>query len=622
MRKSLCSILILTAVNGCATGPEAIAPHQASIEQFIKIRWPGNGELAANGYFYYIDLKDGVRQLFRRAPGQRNATAITDFQDGIGGYTLSPDGRRIAITAGRGGDEQYDIHLMDAATEQIKPILVDRETVFGSVVWDRDSRTFAYRANKESKEDFHVFIYFLSSGESERVWADAGYWYPVDFNEDRTKLVVGKYVSAAKSYLWELSLIGLGARPLTPTDEWWSFSGVGYDEDATHLLVVSNHGGDRKRLQRINLSTNRIEAVLPQFDNNDMDYAVLNLRRDTIATVVNTDGFAELHLFSLPDFKPLPGPPIAEGVVGNISFQGDTLLYALNNANTPGLIYRWEMGKADSKPVAMTEADTRNIDLDSFAFPKLIKYRSFDGLEIPAFLYLPPHHEGRNAIPFIVSYHGGPESQYRPRFSRVFQYFLSRGFGVLAPNVRGSSGYGTAYVQMDNYKKRMDSVKDGVAAARWLVDNGYSAPKMIAAYGGSYGGFMVMAVITQAPELFGAACNVVGIVNFETFLKRTKAYRRKLREAEYGPLTDPDFLESISPIHLIDRIQTPVLIAHGRNDPRVPIHEAEQLHAAMKERGLETEIIVFDDEGHGFRKEANRIVFYRKLVDFFEKHLK
>jgi dipeptidyl aminopeptidase/acylaminoacyl peptidase len=193
---------------------------------------------------------------------------------------------------------------------------------------------------------------------------------------------------------------------------------------------------------------------------------------------------------------------------------------------------------------------------------------------------------------------------------------------VLAPNVRGSSGYGKAYLEADNYKNRQISVNDGVWAAKFLVDGGYSEPRKIGAWGGSYGGFMVMAVITEAPGLFGAACNVVGIVNFETFLRQTKAYRRHLREAEYGPLSDPAFLRSISPIHRVDRIETPLMLAHGLNDPRVPVGEAMQVAVALKRRGVDVEELYFPDEGHGFRKEANRLLYLEQAVRFFEKHLR
>jgi dipeptidyl aminopeptidase/acylaminoacyl peptidase len=243
-------------------------------------------------------------------------------------------------------------------------------------------------------------------------------------------------------------------------------------------------------------------------------------------------------------------------------------------------------------------------------------------LEIPAFLYLPPGHRKGERIRFLVTFHGGPESQFRPGFRAEIPYFLSRGFGVLAPNVRGSSGYGTEYLEADNYKNRMKSVDDGVACAKWLVKHGYSKEKSIGVYGGSYGGFMVVATATRAPGLFGAACDIVGIVNFQTFLERTKPYRRKLREAEYGPLTDPDFLKSISPLYLVDKMDTPMLIAHGKNDPRVPIDEATQLYEALKSRDKVVELLVFDDEGHGFRKDENRIEFYEKMADFFEQQLK
>jgi len=302
----------------------------------------------------------------------------------------------------------------------------------------------------------------------------------------------------------------------------------------------------------------------------------------------------------------MAGPKIDKGIVGNIDFAGTALLYSLNNANTPGVVYRWDMDRPAALPVALTSADTRGIDVSRFRLPKLVHYPSFDGRKIPAFLYLPRDYEEGKKIPFLVQYHGGPEGQYRPYFNRAFQYFLSRGYGIIAPNVRGSSGYGKAYIEADNYKKRMVSVKDGVWAAKYVIDQGFTDNKKLAAWGGSYGGFMVMATITEAPKLFGAACNIVGIVNFETFLKQTKAYRRHLREAEYGPLSDPEFLRSISPIYKVDRIETPLMLAHGLNDPRVPVGEAMQVAVALKKRGMEVEELYFPDEGHGFAKKFNR----------------
>ncbi len=619
-------IVVAIALNlaGCAASQarkDARNPQKAAVERFVKIRAPWSGTLAANGHFYYIDLKDGVQQLHKRTGQPGEGVALTDFADGASGYTVSDDGKWIVITASTGGDEQLDLYLMDTKTETIKPLFFDRETVSGSVVWRRDSKAFAYRANKDVKSDFNIYIYDLADGSNTKVWDKPGYWYPIDFSADGRKLLAGKYVSASESYAWEIMLPDNGARPLMQRPDKFAFFPVGYDNNDSFLYAITDYQSDRRALQRIEVNGSYAINVLPQFKDHDIDNAVMNQKRDIMAVTVNADGYGELHLYSLPSFKPLDTPDIPRGLVRNLAFQGSTLTYSLTNTITPGVIYTWNVDQPGSKPVPMTTADTQNLDLATFSLPELIHYQSDDGMEVPAFLFLPPGYDRGEQIPFIISYHGGPEGQYRPGLSRHFLYFMSRGFGVLAPNVRGSSGYGTAYLEADNYKNRMLSVQDGVAAAKWLIDNGYSRPKMIGAYGGSYGGFMTMAVITQAPHLFGAACNVVGIVNFKTFLERTKAYRRKLREAEYGPLSDPEFLESISPIYLVDRIQTPVLIAHGKNDPRVPVYEAEQLYDEMKKRGQDAELLIFDDEGHGFRKEANRIVFYTRLADFFEKHL-
>jgi dipeptidyl aminopeptidase/acylaminoacyl peptidase len=187
--------------------------------------------------------------------------------------------------------------------------------------------------------------------------------------------------------------------------------------------------------------------------------------------------------------------------------------------------------------------------------------------------------------------------------------------------VRGSVGYGREFHQLDNYKNRWNSVRDGVEAARWLVRSGMSAPGRIAAMGGSYGGFMATATVIEGGDLYGASVNIVGIVNFETFLEQTKGYRRKLREAEYGPLSDPQFLISISPIHRIEDITVPMLIAHGLNDPRVPVGEAMQLAEELQKLGRDPETVYFHDEGHGFRKLDNRLLFYERVDRFLSEHL-
>jgi len=251
-----------------------------------------------------------------------------------------------------------------------------------------------------------------------------------------------------------------------------------------------------------------------------------------------------------------------------------------------------------------------------------VRYTSFDGVEIPAFLYLPPDFRPGKPVPFVIHMHGGPESQFQPGFVRHFQFLLLSGYGILAPNVRGSTGYGKAYVDKDNYKNRLDSVKDLKAGADFLIKEGYSAPGMLAVKGASYGGYMTLAAITEYPSLFSAAVDEVGIANFVTFLENTGPWRRHLREAEYGSLeNDRDFLAEISPINKVEKIRAPLLVIHGANDPRVPIGEAEQMVARLRALGRTVEFIRLEDEGHQIAKMKNKLTVFPTAVRFLREHL-
>jgi dipeptidyl aminopeptidase/acylaminoacyl peptidase/quinol monooxygenase YgiN len=283
------------------------------------------------------------------------------------------------------------------------------------------------------------------------------------------------------------------------------------------------------------------------------------------------------------------------------------------------------------KLTQVTKSDLAGIDPETFAEPELIKYKTFDGREFPAWFYVPKRsNDGVRRPPakpslrtVIVSVHGGPEGQERPGFNALYQYYLSRGYAILAPNVRGSTGYGKTYSHLDDVEKREDSVHDLAAAVDWLTTKGGADKKRIAIMGGSYGGYMTMAAITLYPDLWAAAVNTVGIVNWETFLMNTSGYRRRQREVEYGRLDkNLAFLRAISPIQKVDRIKTPLFVIHGKNDPRVPYTEAEQIVASLKKRGATVEYKLFDDEGHGISKRKNRLELYPLVADFLDKYMK
>ena len=255
-----------------------------------------------------------------------------------------------------------------------------------------------------------------------------------------------------------------------------------------------------------------------------------------------------------------------------------------------------------------------------FTAPELVYYPTFDNRDIPAWLYLPETQT--EPVPAVVIVHGGPEGQSRPNLNFLAQYLTQHGYAVLVPNVRGSTGYGNRYSHLDDVAKRMDSVADLAYGAQWLKQQAGVAENRIAVYGGSYGGFMVLSALTTYPELFAAGVDIVGISNFVTFLENTSGYRRAHREAEYGSLEENRaFLEEISPLSHVDKLKAPLMVIHGANDPRVPLGEAEQLVETLEAHGVETELLVFADEGHGLVKLANKLVAYPAIVKFLNKQL-
>ncbi|MCP4229672.1 MAG: S9 family peptidase [bacterium] len=296
------------------------------------------------------------------------------------------------------------------------------------------------------------------------------------------------------------------------------------------------------------------------------------------------------------------------------------MVFTHNNTTSPTSVYRWEIGS--DTVTRLTYPFLSGIAPGSFVSSELIRYESFDGLEIPTFVYEPVGLRPGERAPVIVYAHGGPESQAQAWFSGIFQYYIDKGYGVVIPNIRGSSGYGLEYARADNIHKRLDSVKDMEYLVKWLEGQPWVDDDKLVITGGSYGGYMVLACLTEQPDLWAAGVCSVGIANFVTFLENTGVWRRPLRESEYGYLeTDREFLESISPLTNAHRIRVPLMVIHGANDPRVPVGEAEQIVDAARENGVPVEYLLYEDEGHGLSKLKNRLDAYPKQMRFLEEVL-
>lgn len=646
---SLLFVLAAAAPAMAQTAPAAPQASKASgtLEQFYKIRAPGSADLLADGSMLVRDWPDGIFQLYlvtpkagSYKPGEATFTKLTSYPDGLASYSLSPDRTHAVLAYGSGGNENFQLDLIsitkDTASGKTTPVSVASNPKVQHAVnhWLPDGSGFYFSANDTSPEDFYLYRYDVKTGTKTKVLGKPGSWSVGDCTPDGARLLVEKFNSASDSQVFELTVATGELRELTVKDQEPSASCgiVGYLPDFRTALITSDCQAGIKRLFPVDVTNGTHGPAVETVPDAELDAAAINNSRTLLAVVTNEDGFGQLRVFNTATFQPVKLPELERGVVTLSSFRDGRIVANLSNARTPGLSYMIDVAtKGKLAWTQLTYADTQGIDLGAFPLPTLVRYTAADGVGIPAFLWLPPgaSADKPTARPFVVNYHGGPEGQSRPVFSVNIQYLLTHGYGVIQPNVRGSTGYGRSFQMMDDYKNRWKSVQDGVDAAEWLVANGHAKPGKIASYGGSYGGYMSVATVVEdqlrvdagkrKERLFGCAIDVVGIVNLKSFLEKTSGYRRKLREAEYGPLSDPAFLESVSSINRVDKINIPVFIAHGKNDPRVPLFEAQQLFDALQKRSQKPEMLVFDDEGHGFVKLPNRLKFGTQMVDFLDR---
>ena len=385
------------------------------------------------------------------------------------------------------------------------------------------------------------------------------------------------------------------------------------------IYLLTNQNQDLLRVATLNISTGEITHL---FEDLAWDVEALAVSSDGhhLAFTANQDGYSHLYICAQDTGERFHISDLPVGVVGEPTFALDGKSLAVSVQSPTDNLDIWVVDMETLAPRKITNSSKAGIDPARLITPQLINYETFDARSIPAFWYRPK--DVAPPYPVILYVHGGPASQTLADFDPRFQFFLSRGYAILAPNVRGSSGYGKTYMALDDVELRMDSVADLKFAVDWLRDSGEADPNRIAIYGRSYGGFMVLSAITTYPDLWAAAIDVVGIANWVTFLENTSIWRRAHLEKEYGSLEhDRDFLTKISPIHKVDEIQCPLLVVHGANDPRVPVSEADQIVETLQKRNHPVEYLRFADEGHKIAKLHNRIDSFTKMAEFLERYL-
>ena len=554
---------------------------------------------------------------------------LTFFPDRVAGASYPPTkGDFFLFVKDTGGNEFRQIYRYDLPAGTIT-LLTDGKSQNGELVWSRAGDRIAYGSTRRNGKDRDLYVQDPRQPASDRRLAEVegGGWQALDWSPDDARILVLEEISANESYLWLFDAATGTKTLLTPKGgpEKVAYGGGAFAADGRSVYVTTDRDSEFQRLARIDLATGK-HAYLTSHIDWDVDTFALSRDGKTVAFVTNEDGVARLRLLdtATDQEKAAALPGLGPGLIDGLEWHANNhdLAFTFASARSPADAY--SLDTATGTLERWTESETGGLDAGGFAEPELVHWRSFDGKTISGFLYKPPS-RFTGPRPVIVNIHGGPESQFRPGFIGRSNYYLNElGVAILFPNVRGSTGYGKTFLKLDNGLLREDSVKDIGALFDWIATRPDLDARRIMVTGGSYGGFMTLAVATRYADRIRCALDVVGVSSFITFMEKTEAYRRDLRRVEYGDERDPkmrEFFTRIAAVNNVDKITKPLFIVAGQNDPRVPVSEGEQMVAAMKRNGRPVWWLMAKDEGHGFAKKKNQDYQLYATVAFIQQHL-
>jgi len=613
----------LTFENIPQAPPELSAKLDAylSARQATPLDWSPKGQLLIATRFADVDQLHLVEQ----AGGARRQ--LTFLHEPITEAAFSSDPARSAFVflKDSGGNENAQIYYQRLGDPAAK-LLTDGKSLNGTPQWSNSGREVAFFSNARDGRSFDIDIVDPESGALPHLAMagdDSGAaWSVLDWSPDDSKLLVLKEVSISEGYLYIVDLSSGQKREVEPGTTKVGIGGAKFSRDGQGVYLISDRESEFARLRYVGLFTNEktvLSAHIP------WDIETLAISRDGhyLAYVSNEAGISKLNLLDLRTHQDLSPPRLPQsGVISSLSFDATATRLAFGFAapNQPRDAYVLNVAENRLEPWTRSEAGA--VDTAKFVLPRLTEFPTFDRVDgkarqVPVYVYEPasggPH-------PVLISLHGGPESQFRPGFDPWIQYMVNElGFAVIAPNVRGSSGYGRTYMALDNGMLREDAVKDVGAMLVWIeLQKDFDAKHVVVA-GGSYGGYLSLATLVNYSDRLRGGVDVSGIADFVSFLTNTAPYRQNQRRAEYGDERDLEmraFLRRISPLTNADRITRPLLVVHGKNDPRVPVSEAEQIVNKLRAKGGEVWYLLAADEGHGYRKKKNRDAYYETFAQF------
>ena len=557
-----------------------------------------------------------VSQVHRVKKPEGARHQITFYEEPVGGTLVSPDGGSFLFTKDTGGDEFNQGYLFDLATGDVTAF-TEPGTRNGAMNWSGDGSLVVWYESRRGKTGWDILAGDPRDPDSVRViYEGESGFIPIDVDETGSSVLVQQYISIQKSRLFILDVASGEMAELNP-DLNAAYRGGSFLPDGA-ILTSTDEGSEFINLVRLDPETGAMTSYTDSINWGVQDFD-LSPDGQTVVFGVNEGGLGTLKLLDLETGEVRSGPDLPVGIASRPVFNADGTSIAFNFTSATSPADVWSFDVETLAVTRWTTAEVGGLNTAAFTDAELFEYPNADGMDIPAFIYRP---EGEGPHPVIISIHGGPEGQSRPWFSGTYQYWANElGAAVVVPNVRGSTGYGKTYVSLDNGLNRKRSVEDIGSLLDWIDGQSDLDSERVVVYGGSYGGYMVLASMIDYADRIAAGINVVGVSDFKTFLKNTQDYRRDLRRAEYGDERDPEisaFFDEISPLRNAHKITKPIFIIQGYNDPRVPYTEAEQILSAVRENGGDAWYLMAMDEGHGFRKKSNRDFMSESMTLFLK----
>lgn len=627
-RDALALALSAALMSALLMAPARAASAEDDLERAVammaKIGFASSPSFSPDGSrIAFVTNLSGLPQVWVMPAAGGYPVLVTAFDDPVGFVNWSPDGQWLAFNVAPGGGLNEQIYVVRPDGTGLRRLTQGGKENNFLGGWTHDGRHVYFSSNRRHPASTDSYLSNVSSGQTRMIAENKGVGGINDVSRDGKFAVISRLINRGDNNLYLVGLSDGKEALLTPHEGPGTFGGAQFSPDGRTVYFASNKDRDLIALARVRIDERGQPGpveMLAAREDAELSGGVLNEQGTTMALVWNVAGRSELSFFDVKTGRTTPGPRLPAEIAGALEFSKDgrRLALTLSGASTPSDV--WVLDLNTKEFAQLTHSPHAGVDLSKLVRPELARYKAHDGLELSGWLYRP--HGASGPGPIVLSFHGGPEGQERPGFNSTYQALLSRGIAVFAPNVRGSSGFGKKFVNLDNGALRENGVKDIKATVDYVVRAGVADPKRIGIMGGSYGGYMVMAGLTEYPELFAAGANLFGVVNFETFFKHTQPWMAAISKVEYGdPDKEADMLRRLSPLNRIDRVKTPTIVLHGANDTNVPVVEAEQVVENLKKRNVPVEYILFPDEGHGWRKTPNRIRSNVEIVKFFDQHL-